>query len=231
MNSAKDKMKKLIIPPINDIVRMIETPHNDVTRWKGKCYHVASQIVKQNVLMTECRAVYGHYLGDISVTGFFRDRIGMPFCQHGWIELANGDIIDPTRWVFEAKEPYIALIEKDNTVIEEYDEGGNKWREATTSPPPKYRKDDKQYPFAIKDFDGIDGRTYILGLLCCHKKRKEIKNISLDQVFWLANLSIDTLGIYAITVYDYVHRIGCLAFVPMDNQLNVIGERCKGFNE
>jgi len=224
-------MKKLTIPPINVIVKMIDTPNHDVSRWKGNCYHVACQIVKEDVLMTECRVVYGHYLGPISSDGFFKDRIGMPFVQHGWIELNNGDVIDPTRWVFENKKPYIALIEKDNVVMEEYDEGGNKWKEETTNPPPEYCEDGKTYPFSKKDFDAIDGRTYILGLLGYHGKRKEIKKISLDQIFWLANLSTQTLGIYAITVYDYIHRMGLLAFVPMDNQLKVIGERCRQFND
>jgi hypothetical protein len=172
---------KITIPPIDVIVRMIDTPKLDVNNWKGNCYHVACQIVKQDVLMTECRAVYGHYLGPISPDGYFKARIGMPFVQHGWVEFPNGDIIDPTRWVFEAKQPYIALIEHDNVVLEEYDEGGNQWREATTDPPPKYSKDDEQYPFSVKDFDGIDGRTYILGLLGFHDNRKAIKNISLDQ--------------------------------------------------
>jgi hypothetical protein len=215
-------MGKLIIPPPQTIATMIGTPNNDVNRWKGNCYCVASKMVKEDVLMTDCRAVYGHYLGPISSKSFFQNRRNMPFCQHGWIELPNGDIIDPTRWVFEAKEPYIALIDHMDDVAEEYDEGGNQWREATTNPPPEYSKKDKQFSFSKDDFDKLDGRTYVLGLL--GDKRKSVSSISSDQLFWLANLSIDTLGIYAMTVYDYIHRMGCLAFVPLDNQIKIIGE-------
>ena len=82
---------KLIIPPPHVIARMIDTPNFDVNRWKGNCFCVASKMVKEDVLMTDCRAVYGHYLGPISGTGYFKNRKDMPFCQHGWILLPNGD--------------------------------------------------------------------------------------------------------------------------------------------
>lgn len=210
------RKKKIIIPPIKVIVRMINTPDIDVNRWKGNCYYVASQIVKEDVLTAECRAVYGHYLGPIASDSYFRSHKGMPFVQHGWIELPNGDIIDPTRWVFENKEPYIAFIEKDNDVIEEYDEGGNEWRHATQNPPPAYNADDKQVSFRYDEFDRLDGRTYVLGLL--GDKRKEIDRLSDEQIFWLANLSLQTLGIYAREVYAYIESVGCDAYIPWDNK-------------
>lgn len=207
------RKKKIIIPPIDVIVRMINTPDLDVNKWKGSCYYVACQIVKEDVLMTDCRAVYGHYLGYISPKSIFKYRRDMPFCQHGWIELSNGDIVDPTRWVFEAKDPYIALIKKDTA--EEYDEGGNEWRHATQTPPPAYDVADKQVSFKYKEFDRLDGRTYVLGLL--GDKRKEIDNLCQEQIFWLANLSLQTLGIYAREIYDYIKFIDCDAFIPIDN--------------
>ena len=207
---------KLIIPPINVIVRMINTPDFDVNRWKGNCYHVAYRIVEEDVLMTDCRAVYGHYLGYISKHSIFRNRRGMPFCQHGWIELSNGDIVDPTRWVFEARDPYIAFIKKDDVVAGEYDEGGNEWRHATQNPPPVYNADDKQVSFRYDEFDKLDGRTYVLGLL--GDKRKEIDSLSQSQIFWMANLSLQTLGIFAREIYAYIESVGCDAFIPWDNK-------------
>jgi hypothetical protein len=211
-------MSKLIIPPPNVIARMINTPNHDINRWKGNCYYVASQIVNEDVLMTDCRAIYGHYLGPISSKSYFRNRKGMPFCQHGWIELANGDIIDPTRWVFEAKEPYMAFIDRDDDIAEEYDEGGDRWRKATENPPPKYNEKDKQFSFTIDDFDRLDGRTYILSLLGYNRnEKKDIKKISLSQIFWLANLSMNTLGVHIREVYNYIEIMKQEAFIPIDN--------------
>ena len=174
--------KKIIIPPLTVIENFIERP---AEKWAGNCYCVASKIVNEQIINDDCRAVYGHYLGQISSKSIFRNRRGMPFMQHGWIELSNGDIVDPTRWVFEAKEPYIAFIDRDDDVAEEYDEGGNEWMKATMTPPPKYRKGDRQFPFTMKDYDKLDGRTYVVGLL--GDKRTNIKEICLDQIFWLAN--------------------------------------------
>ncbi len=213
-------MAKLIIPPPNVIAKMIGTPNLDINRWKGNCMCVAMKIVSEDVLMTECRAVYGHYLGPISSKSYFRNRRGMPFIHHGWIELSNGDIVDPTRWVFEAKEPYIAFIDRMDDVAEEYDEGGNEFRKATRNPPPKYRKGDRQFPFTLDKFDKLDGRTYILSLL--GDKRENVKEICLDQIFWLANLAVDTLGIYAESVYNYIEYMGHEAFIPIDNRLKIM---------
>ena len=215
------RTKRLIIPPPNVIVTMIGTPNNDINRWKGNCYHVACQIVKEDVFMTDCRAVYGHYLGHISSTGYFRNCKDMPFCPHGWILLPNGDVVDPTRWVFEGKEPYIALIDHMDDAIEDYDEGGNGWRESFQQPAPSYKKDDRQLSFVMEDFDKLDGRTYVLSLL--GDKRKNIKEICLDQIFWLANLSPNTLGIYVKEIYAYIEHMGYDSFIPIDNRIKILG--------
>jgi len=207
--------KRIIIPPISVILRMIDTPDLNINRWKGNCYCIASKIVDEGIINDSCRAVYGHYLGPVSSKSYFANSRNMPFICHGWISLSNGDIIDPTRWVFEAKEPYMAFIDRDDDVAEEYDEGGNEWRASTRNPPPKYRKGDRQFPFTMKDFDKLDGRTYVLNLL--GDKREFVKEICLDQIFWLANLSLDTLGIHADTIYDYINSMGQKVCIPIDN--------------
>lgn len=216
------RTKKLIIPPPQVVATMIGTPDNNLNRWKGNCYCVASKIVKEDVLMTECRAVYGHYLGPVSSKSYFKSYKGMPFISHGWVLLPNGDIIDPTRWVFEAKEPYMAFIDHMDDTTEEYDEGGNQWREAWVSPPPEYSKEDRQVSFKEEEFDKLDGRTYVLGLL--GDKRKDIEKLCSDQIFWLANLSLDTLGIYVREIYAYIQHVDQDAFIPFDNRLKILGK-------
>lgn len=214
-----NRTKKLIIPPINVIGKMIEM--EDTSRWKGNCFCVASKIVDEPILLDDdCRAVYGHYLGPISSKSIFANRQHMPFVHHGWIVLSNGDIIDPTRWVFEAKDPYIAYFDSwDDIAVEEYDEGGNKWIKTNETPAPKYRKKDRQFPFVIND---DEGKSYVIDLLS--DDRKEVKEISLDQIFWLANLSLNTLGIYANVVYTYIKNMGQSCCIPIDNKMKILGK-------
>ena len=217
-------MTKLIIPSIDVITKLIGQPN--IQKWKGNCYCVASRIVNKKIIDDDCRAIYGHYLGPISSKSYFSGYKNMPFIQHGWILLSNGDIVDPTRWVFEAKEPYIALIDRDDDTAEDYDEGGNEWKEAFGNPPPPYSKKDRQFPFTLDGFDKLDGRTYVLDLL--GDERVVVKEICLDQIFWLANLSLDTLGVHVMTIYAYIVEMGQGVFIPIDNRLKIF-EGKKGF--
>jgi len=75
-------------------------------QWKGRCFEIASLMVKHGVV--KGRAVYGHWTGIIQPSSYFGDRAGMSFCNHGWVLLDDGEtVVDPTRWVFEDKRPYI----------------------------------------------------------------------------------------------------------------------------
>jgi hypothetical protein len=215
-------MNKLAIPAINKIGDIIGRPPE---RWKGNCYCVSLRIVNNKIIDDDCRAVYGHYMGSVSSKSFFKNCRKMPFIRHGWILLSNGDIIDPTRWVFEAKEPYIAFIDRDDDIAEEYDEGGDEWRKALETPAPPYDKKDRQFSFTVEEFDKLDGRGYVLDLL--GDKRKEVKEICLDQIFWLANLSRDTLGNRVREIYAYIEHVGCFEFIPIDNREKVCTHKYK----
>ena len=209
------RTKKIIIPPIGVMGNFIGMPN--LERWKGNCYCVASKIVREQVINDNCRAVYGHYLGPISSKSYFRDRRGMPFVPHGWIILSNDNIVDPTRWVFEAKSPYIAVIDRMDDVAEEYDEGGNEWRKSNMKPAPQFNKKERVFPVVLKD---EECRAYFDDLL--RDKREHFKEISLDQMFWISNLSVLTLGIYAKEIYEWIENMGCIAFIPIDNQIKIL---------
>lgn len=70
--------------------------------WKGNCYAVAVACVDAGVV--EGEAEYGIWEGPIAPGSFFEGR---PLARHGWVRLPDGQIWDPTRWVFENVEPYI----------------------------------------------------------------------------------------------------------------------------
>ena len=178
-----------------------------VERWKGKCHLISTQLVEKGLI--KGRAVYGHWLGPISRISFFKNRRGLPFIHHGWVETEDRKIVDPTRWVFEAVKPYIYFGKNDY-----YDEGGDKFRKAMERPCPAYNKKSKHIPFCIEDEGGeIEEATdYILELLGTTADK-----VTLDHAFWLGNLSIITLGKYAPNVYQWLDCIGLKAIVPIDN--------------
>src|SRR5262245_4545237 len=91
--------------------------------WEARCYEIACHAA--NIIGPEATAVYGHWLGPVSREGYWAQRAGHPFIPHGWVLLRDGRVLDPTRWSFEAVQPYLFL----SVPGPEYDEGGNKMRE------------------------------------------------------------------------------------------------------
>ena len=208
-------MSKTMNLNITEIAKKIDVP---VEQWKGKCFQVAYTIVRKKVIDDDCRAVYGHYLGKISKKSMFSDRIGMPFVGHGWILLSNDDIIDPTRWVFENVEPYMAYINFYDNIAREYDEGGNEWKKAIAQCAPRYDDSEQCFPLVLDE--GTE--AYVRELLI--DAREEYKDVALNQMFWLANLSLNTLGVFAEAVYTWIGNMGLDATIPIDNRLKILGE-------
>ncbi len=128
-------------------------------KWGGRCFEVASRIVEAGLV--DGVAVYGHWVGDVHPESMFaRKSVRLPFVQHGWVQLADGRVLDPTRWEFEHVAPYLFVGEEPDhwsvtpcancgLLKEEhrdggpedqcemfevekwpYDEGGNQWRDA-----------------------------------------------------------------------------------------------------
>ncbi len=71
-------------------------------KWSARCYEVASAMVKAKVV--KGTAVYGHWLGAVEPGTPFAGR---PLIQHGWVLQKDSTVVDPTRWVFEGRAPYI----------------------------------------------------------------------------------------------------------------------------
>lgn len=176
--------------------------------WEGQCYGVACAAAE---LIDGARAVYGHWLGGVNEEGFWGDKAGLPFIQHGWVKLPDGRVLDPTRWSFEAAAPYIFLGENEG----EYDMGGQSWRKAMRPPPPPNDPEDQKYTLtlsrgALDTLNGLLGRT----------PSSEFGN---KQLFWLANAPLDDLHPHAREFY--VALIACedhmQAYIPIDHQHDV----------
>lgn len=95
-----------------DLATEIEMP---IGEWPGNCHAVASAILERAPIQG-MRLVRGHFHGFVSRKSVYS---GGP-CQHSWLELEDGRILDPTRWAMEHPDhPEIYCGENDV-----YDEAG-----------------------------------------------------------------------------------------------------------
>lgn len=178
-------------------------------KWAGRCFEIASRIVEAGLVRGT--AVYGHWVGPVHARSHFGDRRGAPFVQHGWVVLAgDARVLDPTRWAFEHKRPYLYL-----GVADHYDEGGNDWRAAMRKPAPKFDPEERSFdvPKAIMDSKTWSFVERLLGI----EPEQEAGTLSFSQLFWLANAPLARLGPHASGVYAAIERLDEVALVPTDN--------------
>lgn len=105
----RDLLRKLsgLLPEVAEVARVIGMP---ARTWPGNCHVVATALIQSGLLGSleahhgRARALYGVYTGPTHPKGYVAGR---PMARHGWIELEHGLVVDPTRWAFEAKEPFL----------------------------------------------------------------------------------------------------------------------------
>lgn len=209
----RKQMKTKTKLSVKDTEKILNLP---VESWKGKCHWIATRLVEFDAIRG--RAVYGHWIGQISPKSFYKARRHMPFVQHGWIIAEDNTIVDPTRWVFEAIEPYIYYggDAEDDIELFDYDEGGNKWREAIIKPVPKFNKKERIYSVVLSD----DAQGFLSELLSQHNW---FDTVSHDQMFWLANLPLNFFGPYVKEIYQWIVGVGLVALIPIDNKIKILG--------
>lgn len=189
-----------------DIADKIGLP---VEQWKGQCYGVACSLLEHGFY--EGRAVYGHYTGPINPKSMF---FGKPIVHHGWIETPDGKIVDPTRWVFDAAEPYI--FEGSSKIDKKfYDEGGNQLLQKMEKPIPERKPDDK-----MKDIP-VELQPMFSSLL---RRNKVETQITVMEAHWIATLSLLVLKEKAKPVYEFMVANNFAAFIPLDNRRKILGQ-------
>jgi len=234
---------------VKEIEQAIGIPADD---WKGNCHAIACEVVKAGLV--EGEAVYGHWRGPVAKTSmFYRENSGLGICRHGWVETADGFILDPTRWVFEDTEPYIFIGDPEYDEMAcgicghlrdehgndfmagcqvdgcncdcfdpsggidrssvDYDRGGNVFRKSMERPAPEYNLE-KRGAF---EFSG-GAKRFIEGLI------GDSKGVCFDRLFWLANLSTETLGPYIDEIYQVIKDSGNMSLIPVDNYQMIFGD-------
>jgi hypothetical protein len=111
----------------------------DVQDWQGRCHTVAGEFLLHGVVEGDLE--YGCYLGPVHPVGLFGllrlDQVQPLFEWHGWIRTKDDLIVDPTRWVFENVEPYVAVIYPWQPEHAQYDASCQRWRVGKVTDPPR----------------------------------------------------------------------------------------------
>lgn len=214
----------MLLPTLQECEEAVRSP---ATKWAGRCFEIAHKIVEAGLVSKERglggEAVYGHWIGPIAPNSFFAAKERFGFVQHGWIFVPEHDlVIDPTRFVFEAKSPYLFVghepIGEDHPWP--YDEGGNRWRTAfQVKRPPQPESGDRRFELAI-DAATADFVAALLG-----EAGADGRHATDDQIFWLANLPYQKIadGIGNHRVHELYEAIAQAesyfeAFLPVDNR-------------
>lgn len=186
---------------ISIIETLIGVPANE---WEGRCYEISCLIVNNGSI--EGTAVYGHYTGYIKDGTLFSGKRPV---RHGWI-VHDDVIIDPTRWVFEGVNPYIFVGEVN--LHPEYDRGGERFRKALESvnyhPKPDF--DPNTTVFHLETEDDKILFSLILG------SETLVTSISMNQLFWVANRPMSTLGDAMLPAYEWLCKKHLKALIPID---------------
>jgi hypothetical protein len=187
----------------------------DPKQWEGNCFGIASTLAP----LVGGIAVYGHWLGEVSEKGYWKERASQGFQNHGWIVLPNEHgkygtndvILDPTRWSFEAKAPYLWQGRNDGT----YDEGGNELREAMLGDPNEL-PERGEIEFSFES----DEMYYLVGQLVHDTFAYGPDYPYLDKaaISYLAHRSPKKIGWFFVAeIYEAIIRVGCVSQIPLDN--------------
>lgn len=185
---------------IDLVSKEIEVDYNS---WVARCFEISSYIVKADLI--EGKAVFGKYHGKIHKDSFFADS---RFPNHGWILTKHNYIIDPTRWVFEATEPYIYICDADNP---EYDRGSNVLK-SILSPlrnTPSFDSSSRVIEIENEEIEHLFSQLL--------KDKKEPNKISINQILAIASSSLPELGEAAKPIFQWLSDNKLKAFIPIDN--------------
>lgn len=212
--SARSTSTLIEVPPLAVCERMLDWKAKD---WEAKCFAVATAFVEKKIVPGD--AVYGHWRGPVHPRSrFYSKSCSAGFVQHGWVLLSDGRVVDPTRWCFEAAEPYVFY--GDN--VGEYDEGGNRWRALHRGPIPRYDAFEDAGSLVEITKAVMDTATWQFVEkyleLDYTIAEQPVGELTSAQLLYLAHAPPDHLGEHMVGVYAALDKLGEGALVPIDNR-------------
>jgi len=190
-NSAMNTLKE----EAGDLVAVGEKIGIDVLDWPNRCFEVACAFIKHRIIIG--KPCYGMYCGPISDKSVFAGR---RFARHGWIFTPHGFIVDPTRWVFEAIDPYLFITRSQA----EYDLGSMRMRHLGRSSFPADDLSEKCISLDVSN-----------EILEQYAGPGDWSKLTKPQVHWLATVMPDTSDDY-IKMLNAICKAGQQMFIPVD---------------
>lgn len=173
--------------------------------WGGRCHEIADAILKTKLEFVKGGTLhYGNWLGPIHSESIFAGR---PICHHGWIQKMEGTktlIIDPTRWAFEGRKPYIFMGPQDF-----YDDGGQEAQAHRVGKAPEPEGGKKFAP--PLDIHAVN--------LLKKEGLSPQKKLAENQICHLANLPPKFFPMEEIrAIHQWLTAIGRAGLIPLDFQ-------------
>jgi len=172
-------------------------------RWVSRCHEIAGCILRKNLVPSKSRLCYGNWMGAFEEGSPFHGRA---FTHHGWIELPDGRVYDPTRWVFEQVKPYIYVGANDH-----YDDCAEELR-AALHPSGMPEPQGKTVEFPV-----CSVRTLRRFLPVVRKN-----HVHLNQIFWLANQPLAHFRGHERAVFKALVRATLGTLIPFDQRRKVL---------
>lgn len=197
-------MKKLSAAPL---AKCLDLPPLE---WVMRCHEISAMAIGSGCITGS--TIYGNYYGPISSEcpmeeWILRSQQGIPV-RHGWIRQPSNVIIDPTRWVFEGADPYVALILSGDKEHQEYDPGAQILRAHTAGPLPTRGSDKLEHSLEL-DKSLITWSKLML-------QDKQGPPYTVLQIMWLANVTPAVLGMVAPFFYRALADAGYKTAIPVD---------------
>lgn len=95
--------------PLPSMRRITEYTGDPPFMWAGQCHVLSHKILDGELVEGQIRR--GYWTGDVDpacvIYAFIEEKDLNDEVEHSWIQLADGRVMDCTRWVFEGAKPYI----------------------------------------------------------------------------------------------------------------------------
>ena len=180
-----------------------------VEKWTGNCYGLACAAAK---LIEGAVPVYGHYLGKVAEGTFFEPASSGGFVQHGWVLMKNSDVVDPTRWAFEGRKPYIY-----NGPCDVYDEGGNALRMRMIGGPPEFDPESKPKIDILPHLTS-EAWEFVRELMKLEPvEGYDLGHVTVPQLHWLATYDPRLMRGHATVIFAVLKHLNFKSLVPLDN--------------
>lgn len=194
-------------------------------QWAGRCHEAAFALVAELEEIGVEGAVLrrGYFIGRTKPGALFHERP----VQHSWVELADGQVCDPTRFAFTLDEVWPLWVGP----ADEYDVGGMR-SQGSSGPPPDC--DDVEIELKVSSVD------YFVGLLGLPEEFYGEGDdgedgwllVSHAQAHWLAHLPVtdgEGAGVlsrfFAPELFEAMDAAKLKVLIPIDRWDYVMGGR------